>query len=89
MEKVEVSTTETSQRDASVDSTVDQQSIPPIEPSTSSTEKSDLTENEKKVGQEEKETPEQEKKRIRKEKLARILTFVGLQVALFLAALDK
>ena len=52
--------------------------------SSLSTEKPDLEQMDSK-GLEE----HAEKKRLKKEKVGRILTFIGLQVSLFLAALDK
>lgn len=52
--------------------------------SSLSTEKPDLEQTESK-GLEE----HAEKKKLKKEKVGRILTFIGLQVSLFLAALDK
>lgn len=66
-------------------SATDQKKISPTDPSTASTEKSEVEQNEIK---ETKETSEDEIKRKKKEKVGRILTFLGLQISLFLAALD-
>lgn len=85
MDKVEVSINETLEQSGSTTSTVDQQSVSPIDPSTTWSEKPD---NQEMVAVEDDESPEDEIKRKKKEKIGRILTFVGLQIALFLAALD-
>jgi hypothetical protein len=64
-------------------SALDRKSITPIDPATNSTEKSDVEQTDT-IN----ETPQEEIKRKKKEKAARILTFLGLQISLFLAALD-
>ncbi|CAO3654786.1 unnamed protein product [Mucor hiemalis] len=69
----------------STTSTIDQQRIPPVNSSASTIEKPEASE---KVNVEDEESAEDEKKRKKKEKVGRILTFLGLQIALFLAALD-
>ncbi|KAG2192966.1 hypothetical protein INT47_005692 [Mucor saturninus] len=85
MDKVEVSINETQEQSGSTTSTIDQQNASSIDPSTPWSEKPD---NLKNIIVEDDESPEDEIKRKKKEKTARILTFVGLQIALFLAALD-
>lgn len=69
----------------STTSTIDQQRAPPTNSSAPSIEKTEVSEKEIDT---DKETDEEEKKRKKKEKVGRILTFLGLQIALFLAALD-
>lgn len=82
MEKNETSAIENRTDAASTVSTLDQQNASPIDQPASVTEKPEvIMDNE--------ETSEEEKKRKKKEKIGRILTFLGLQIALFLAALDK
>lgn len=69
----------------STTSTIDQQRAPPTNSSSTSIEKTEVSEKEIDT---DKEIDEEEKKRKKKEKVGRILTFLGLQIALFLAALD-
>ncbi|KAG2231343.1 hypothetical protein INT48_006555 [Thamnidium elegans] len=78
MEKTQVSTLEKSNRDGSITSTINKEVLDPSNVSTEKTEATVLDE----------ETPEETTKRKKKEKMGRILTFIGLQIALFLAALD-
>ncbi|GAA5810324.1 hypothetical protein MFLAVUS_003745 [Mucor flavus] len=78
MEKTQVETLERSNRDGSITSTLDQEVLDPSNVSTA--EKTEVTVLE--------ETSEETIKRKKKEKMGRILTFIGLQIALFLAALD-
>lgn len=78
MEKTQVETLEKSNRDGSITSTLDQEVLDPSNVSTA--EKTEVTVLE--------ETSEETIKRKKKEKMGRILTFIGLQIALFLAALD-
>lgn len=82
---VEVSINEQQEKSGSTTSTIDQEIVPSIDPSTPWSEKPD---NQDTVIVEDDESPEDELKRKKKERTARILTFVGLQIALFLAALD-
>jgi hypothetical protein len=82
MEKSETSAIENSTEAASTISTLDQQSTSKADPSTSSIEKPTVI-------IEDEEAIALERKRKKKEKVGRILTFFGLQIALFLAALDK
>lgn len=85
MDKVEVSLNETLEQSRSTTPTLDQQSIAPIEQPAALSEKPDLHDV---AVVEDDESPEDAIKRKKKEKIARILIFVGLQLALFLAALD-
>ncbi|GAA5798020.1 hypothetical protein HPULCUR_003418 [Helicostylum pulchrum] len=71
-------TFEKSNRDESITSTLDQEVLYPPNVSTEKTE----------VTIRDEETPEETIKRKKKAKVGRILTFIGLQIALFLAALD-
>lgn len=85
MDKIEVSINEPQEQSGSTTSTIDQQNASSIDASAPWSEKPD---NLKNIIVEDDESPEDEAQRKKKEKRARIFTFVGLQIALFLAALD-
>lgn len=87
MTKREIPENEAISESNSTISAVDQKSISPIDSSTNSTEKPEVEQTEIKDDTVN-ETSEEEIKRKKKEKVGRILTFLGLQIALFLAALD-